>query len=144
MDTQHTDLTLQKLMEITNQNITDVPDFSEATPSQIIEFCEPFRITDTGEIEKPNPIISIGGNPIATPGNLMVVSGASKASKTSLCNVFIAGAIRLDDVLFDGFPEIEIARDSKHLAVIHIDTEQSKYHHALNFRNAIVKRSGRP
>lgn len=100
------------------------------------------KISANTPIETPTPIVSINDCPISTEGNLTVFSGNIKSGKTAVCSVIIAGAIKLNEVLYNGFENIIIADNSEHKAVIHFDTEQAKHHHYKNLKS-ILKRAGR-
>lgn len=115
----------------------------EDSPVKIFDKYKDFRITDESEIEEPEPIVSINNQAVCTPGNLTVISGQGKSSKTAFCNTIMAGAIRLNDDQYDGFPGLEIKQNIHNEANLHIDTEQAPHHHFKNFKNSILKRSGR-
>ena len=99
------------------------------------------RITMAKKILEPDPIISIKDSLISSPGNLTMISGASKAGKSAFCSVIIAGAIRGHNNSYDGFEHLFVDGNEDKKAVIHIDTEQARHNHYRNLKNAVLKRS---
>jgi hypothetical protein len=63
----------------------------------------------------------------------------SKAGKTGLVGVFIAGAISKTGE-YDGFPDVEVQPNPDGMAVIHFDTEQAEYDQQKNI-NRVLKRN---
>ncbi len=74
---------------------------------------------------KPDPFITIGEHTIGTPGNLVNIQAGVKAGKSATVGAIIAAAIKPERVTIDSFG-IEVD-NSDHKAVVHIDTEQSRY-----------------
>ena len=74
---------------------------------------------------EPEPRFSIAGTQICTPGNLTTISSPPKAGKSAVIGAMLASvfAVRNADCL--GFS----AQNPNGLAVIKIDTEQSKFDH---------------
>jgi hypothetical protein len=105
-----------------------------------LENFDHLRITMGKNIPEPDPIISIKGSLISSPGNLTMISGASKAGKSAFCSVIIAGSIRGHNDPYDGFDPLYINGNVDKKAVIHIDTEQAKHNHYKNLKNAVLKR----
>ncbi|MCE6988153.1 AAA family ATPase [Dyadobacter sp. CY323] len=91
-----------------------------------LEAFEMYRITDKTEIDPPVPVITIAGEIISTEGNITTFSGASKAGKSALTAICIAGAIS-EPGMVDGINMLTVAPNSKKKAVIHIDTEQARH-----------------
>jgi hypothetical protein len=82
----------------------------------------------------PVPVLCLGKHTICTPGNISNVQAPAKAGKSAVIGAIIAailnGATQGADTL--GFT----AENGKGHAVIHFDTEQSRYdHHALVARS---------
>jgi hypothetical protein len=73
---------------------------------------------------RPEPIFKLAGQTIATAGNLVVVQSQVKSGKSAILGAMIAAAIS-DDPLAD-FLGIEAA-ESNGKAIVHFDTEQSRY-----------------
>ncbi len=104
-----------------------------------LEAFEMYRITDKTEIDPPVPVITIAGEIISTEGNITTFSGASKAGKSALTAICIAGAIS-ENGMVDGINMLTVAANWKKKAVIHIDTEQAR-HRQQSTVCAILKRA---
>ena len=74
---------------------------------------------------KPESFILIGEHVIGTPGNLVNIQAGVKAGKSATVGAIIAAAIKPEGVNIDSF-DIKVD-NSDHKAVVHIDTEQSRY-----------------
>lgn len=107
--------------------------------TEILEDYEPFRITKEKYIEKLPPIITIDGAKVAAAGNITVISGASKAGKTAVTGVTIAGAISKTGEI-DGFPNFNVLPNLEGKAIIHFDTEQSP-EDQQDFVNTVLNRN---
>jgi archaellum biogenesis ATPase FlaH len=106
-----------------------------------MNFFEHLRVCSDKPEEIPRPVVKMHGIPVCTRKNLTLLSGASKAGKTAITSVLCAGAIQGYGV--DGSASIDVAENADEKAVIHIDTEQSRYHHQCNL-NSILKRAKLP
>lgn len=89
---------------------------------------------------EPVPLYSLGGVPIATPENVMAVQAKQKVGKSAVVGALLASTFSSSgDCL--GFSS---SNPNKH-AVIHIDTEQSKFaHHRLIMRSVRRARHNMP
>lgn len=86
---------------------------------------------------EPPPVLMLGNVVIATPENLAVAQGKAKGGKSALVGAIIASTMApTGDCL--GFS----SNNPHGYAVIHFDTEQSKYHHHLMLNRAL-RRAGR-
>ena len=103
-----------------------------------MNFYDHLRITEDKPEEMPEAVVTMHGIPICTRKNLTLLSGASKAGKTAITSVLCAGAIQSKGI--DGCANIEVAENCDEKAVIHVDTEQSRYHHYRNFKTAVLRR----
>jgi hypothetical protein len=137
---------LKSLSELVDINALEFTDVSSTTDNEKgldypvgIEAYEPFRITDTTPIEPPIPVITIAGEVISTEGNITTFSGASKAGKSALTAICIAGAI-CEPGRVDGINGLDVEPNLTNKAVIHIDTEQAK-HRQQNTVRAIIRRA---
>lgn len=106
-----------------------------------MNFFEHLRVSSDKPEEIPRPVVKMHGIPVCTRKNLTLLSGASKAGKTAITSVLCAGAIQ--GYGMDGSASIDVAENADEKAVIHIDTEQSRYHHQCNL-NSILKRAKLP
>jgi hypothetical protein len=73
---------------------------------------------------KPDPHLTLGGNTLATSGNLMNVQAAAKAGKSAVVGAILASMMD-EDGLTDCFGFESNNPDER--AVLHFDTEQSRY-----------------
>lgn len=83
--------------------------------------------------EQPEKVLTLNGHAISTPGNLTVVAAKAKDGKTAVLGAMMAGAInpQAHKPYLLGFS----SSGSKGRAVLHIDTEQSRYdHHQVGSR----------
>jgi hypothetical protein len=98
------------------------------------------RVTKEKDIAHPEALIKISGASIARAKNLTSISAESKAGKTAVCGVILAGAIsKKGDI--DGFAELKVLPNPDGKAVIHFDTEQSDDDQQYMV-NTILKRAG--
>ncbi len=92
------------------------------------------------KLEKPVPIISVAGNTIATQNNITVLSGASKSGKSGILGAIVGGTM-----VAKGNPTdtcgIDVARNKEGKAVLHFDTEQSKYDYYSLVRKTLTRAS---
>ena len=105
-----------------------------------LEDFDHLRITKEKIIPIVKPIITLGGCPIAKPGNLTGVSAAGKGGKTAFTSVLIAGAISKTGEV-DGFADVDVLPNVDGKAVLSFDTEQSEDDQQYNL-NTILKRAG--
>ena len=94
------------------------------------------RITKEKVIPNPQPTATIGDSPIIAPGNITPITAEAKGGKTAAANVFIAGAISLNDN-YDGFTDLKISPNPQGKAVIHFDTEQSEADQQYNLKTSL-------
>lgn len=87
---------------------------------------------------QPVPVIKLGGKCIATVGNLMAVQAGIKSGKTATVGAVIAAF-----VIGDGSGEHDTlgftAANPEGHAVLHFDTEQSRYDHDGVIRRALAR-----
>lgn len=92
-------------------------------------------------LERPNPILKLGAHTICTPGNISNIQGPPKAAKSAVVGAVLAAALKepwnTDADLLGFTVEAPIGR-----AVLHFDTEQSRFDHASLVRKAYA-RAGR-
>lgn len=124
-------------------NPTDPNDTPVAEPvKRPMNFYKHLRITAHKPELMPDAVVKIHGIPVSTRKNLTLLSGASKSGKTAITSVLCAGAICHNGL--DGSAAIEVEPNTEGKAIIHIDTEQSRYHHYRNFKSAVLARAGMP
>jgi hypothetical protein len=105
-------------------------------PPTLADF-EQYRITDKTNIPIPEPLILINGEIITTSDALTVISGASKSGKTALESILISGSITTST--YDGIEGIEVLQNTNRKAVIHLDTEQSRWKHQQKHKTIIQR-----
>jgi len=91
---------------------------------------------------RPEPVLKLGGKTISTPGNLTAVQALAKAGKTAVVGGILAAVMAGNDTGCDtlGFSSLNL--DCK--ALLHFDTEQSRFdHHQLIRRSIKRARVGR-
>ncbi len=98
------------------------------------------RITKEKAIVQSEPVITIGGAAVASPGNITGISAAAKAGKTAIVSLIAAGAISVDGVI-EGFPDFKVLPNPHKKAVVVLDTEQSADDQQYNVVTSL-KRAG--
>src|SRR6266536_605805 len=115
-------------------NSNNIPNFQakDFDPNfATLEDFEYLRITETTDIPLPETIISVNGAIIAEAGDMTTISGASKSGKSAISGYIIAASISKD--VKDPIPGFNVQNNDKGRAIIHLDTEQSKYSHQRNY-----------
>jgi len=107
------------------------------SPEDVLSKYSHLKIDESTNIPPPVPILKIGGEIISTEGNITALAGPPKGGKSAFCYVIIAGAIATGE--YDGMGEVEVAVNTQGRAVLHFDTEQSRYKHQFNVKT-ILKR----
>jgi len=107
---------------------------SEAALAALLARC---RFEASTPPDRPVPLYSLAGQPIATAENLMVVQAKMKAGKSAAIGAMMAATMEpTGDCLW-----FSAANPSSH-AVVHFDTEQSRFdHYQLIVRS--LRRAGR-
>lgn len=106
-----------------------------------IEKYNQYRITTETDIPVPVSIVTIDNELVCTQGNITTISGGVKSGKSAITSWLIAGALSATGELIDALDRLQVAPNPTHKAVIHADTEQSKYKQQKNQRT-ILKRCG--
>jgi hypothetical protein len=84
-----------------------------------------FRVTKEKHVPDTTAFITLGEAKVAAACNITPITAESKAGKTAVVNVIIAGAISKDGNV-DGFTGMNVLPNPYCKGVIHIDTEQSE------------------
>lgn len=110
------------------------------SPEKLLTLLQAREFDVRDVVQKPNPIYSIGERIICTPGNLSNIQGLAKSGKSAVVESMLAAVIHEDGREADtlGFA----ATNPSGHAVIHLDTEQSRYDHDRLIRKALA-RAGR-
>lgn len=106
-----------------------------------LEKYEHLRITSSTPIPIPIFTIMLDNELVSSQGNVTTISGGVKAGKSAVTGVILAGALSETGESVDGFPRLRVAPNPSHRAVIHIDTEQSKYKHQKNIKSVLARLS---
>ena len=78
------------------------------------------------KIDKPIPVLKVVDHNILSLGNIMVLAGKVKTGKSAVLYSIIAGSICTEGTEIDTLG-IDVIANNSGKAVIHFDTEQSKY-----------------
>lgn len=108
----------------------------EEKKNKIIAALESCKWDPNKEYPKPRAVFSLNGHVWATPGNISAFSAMSKAGKSSLTGGILSSILPGDGDCF-GFT----ASNPLGWAVVHIDTEQSGYHHAKKMGQVLQRKS---
>ena len=100
---------------------------------------EELRFSEERLHEKPVPVFTLCGQPIATTGNMVAIYAQAKAGKSAVVSAMMA-AIMADDENGD-FLGFNAAANPEGKAVIHFDTEQSRYDHEQVVLRAVRRAS---
>lgn len=118
------------------QHLATGPTESQATDEATAEKLESLCFDFDTPPPKPPPILSIAGRTIATEGNISTISAQAKAGKSALVQALLASRLT-DDKMLDllGVDALGIPDG----AVLHFDSEQSKYDHDALIRRTIAR-----
>ena len=102
---------------------------------------EHLRISESKPVEMPcATVTAFNGIHICTRKSITTLSGQSKGGKSAISSVLLSNCIKTSNG-FDGCENLKVSDNEDLKAVIHVDTEQSVYHHYRNFKNSILKRA---
>ena len=105
------------------------------SPAEMLASLDKRKFNHVTPPEKPVPLFSIGEAVIATAGNIVVLSAQAKAGKSAFLSGLIGAALAedVDDELTFGVT----GKNSSGKAILHFDTEQSRYDHYTLVARAI-------
>jgi hypothetical protein len=128
-----------KLTEIFEQDMAKKTETKELKSDKILEILEERKFDFSVPRERPEPSLEIGDHTLATNGNIMNIQAGVKVGKSAAVDAIMAAQMS------GGFMEIDTfgfkALNEHGHAVIHIDTEQSRFDADALVRRSI-KRSG--
>jgi AAA domain/VirE N-terminal domain len=101
-------------------------EWNERNPHPIVDL-DQFEVNAEMNIPDTPAIIKFHSQKVATKKDLTSITAETKGGKTSLVGVLLAGAISHNGFLMDGFPGIEVLENRDGKAVLHFDSEQTKY-----------------
>lgn len=112
------------------------------SPADIYDHLQQYRFDPNRQIKRPEAFIKVGDNILATPGNIMTIGGPVKAGKSGCVNAILAGTLAAPKSKIDTLGlSIKTNKDGK--AVIHIDTEQSRYDHYHSMMQVVIRAARR-
>lgn len=123
--------------ETTEHNSNAIPVAEEFTIFTLNDF-DKYRVTKEKYVSDNPASIMIGQAKVAAPQNISPITAESKAGKTAIKNVFIAGSISRDGNV-EGLTDVIIAPNPEGKAVIDLDTEQSEYDQQYNLKNVLSR-----
>jgi hypothetical protein len=140
-DPDKTDKEIQDLIDWCRSKQGEKPSqkIDEVLPAEMLASLDKRRFDHVSPPEKPVPLFSIGDAVIATAGNIGVISAQVKSGKTAVMSGFIGAGISVDvdeDLTFG-----ITGKNTTGKAVIHFDTEQSRYDHFAVVTRAIRRGS---
>ncbi len=124
----------EKLPEI--QEMTAPPETKDDAESLFTKY-KKYKVTPKTEVDDPIPILTINKVSVLHTGELLTISGESKAGKSALTSAIISKVL---NPLAKGFNIIE-TKNSK-LPILHFDTEQPIHRHKEIQKHAILRRAG--
>ena len=98
---------------------------AERERQQLCEQLDTRRYDHDHPPAKPEPIFTLAGHSIATPGNIVVIQSKVKTGKSGFVGAKIARAVSEDKT--GDYLGIEARPNAEGKAVVHFDTEQSRY-----------------
>lgn len=127
---------LEEMVLSANRNIHAGCSFDE-----LLSKYEYLKVSASKPIEAPIPIVTAYNSiEICTRKSITTISGQSKGGKTALISYLLSSSIKTANGI-DGCNDLVVSENIESKAVLHFDTEQSKYHHDRNFRNGVLKRA---
>lgn len=124
----------KKIEKIIDQEINQKAETNPMETEKLLEILEERKFDFSVPREKPEPSLEIGDHTLATTGNIMNIQAGVKVGKSAAVDAIMAAQLN------GGFMEIDAfgfkALNENGYAVIHIDTEQSRFD-----ADALVRRS---
>lgn len=102
---------------------------------QLLELAAARTFDFAAEVPPPHPVFAIGDRILSTPGNLTALSAQAKAGKSAVIGAMMAAAFNDNR---QGADTLGLtASNPDGLALVHLDTEQSRHDHDKLVRKAI-------
>jgi hypothetical protein len=107
------------------------------SPEELLALMDSREFSAGHVVPPPEPVFSIADRIISTPGNITNVQGIAKSGKSAVLGAMLAAVFNGDRQGADtlGF----LASNHHGRALIHIDTEQSRYDHDQLVRKSLVR-----
>jgi len=129
----------KQIEKIIDQEINQKAETNQMETEKLLEILEERKFDFSVPRERPEPSLEIGDHTLATNGNIMNIQAGVKVGKSAAIDAIMAAQMN------GGFMEIDTfgfkALNENGHAVIHIDTEQSRFDADVLVRRSI-KRSG--
>lgn len=129
----------KQIEKILDQEINQQAETNQMENEKILQILEERKFDFSAPRERPEPSLEIGDHTLATNGNIMNIQAGIKVGKSAAVDAIMAAQMS------GGFMEIDTfgfkALNEHGHAVIHIDTEQSRFDADALVRRS-VKRSG--
>ena len=116
-------INVDEFLKLTEQVFADDPASLEFELRQ--ERIAPFLVDITKPLPEVKPLISIGGVPVCTAGNLSAIVGEAKSKKTFLTTALVASVLSFPLRDSEAFENVSNNRD---ITVLWLDTEQGEAH----------------
>ena len=122
-----------------DQAINQKAETNQMETEKLLEILEERKFDFSTPKERPEPSLEIGDHTLATNGNIMNIQAGVKVGKSAAVDAIMAAQMNGGFMEIDTF-EFKALNENGH-AVIHIDTEQSRFDADALVRRSI-KRSG--
>jgi hypothetical protein len=105
-------------LEIPNEVLLSIDETTQNEIKRIDDLINSSRVVHNTPPEKPNNIISIGGQSVLTQRNFMTISGHAKAGKTAFIRLMLADMFGSNEV---------VTCENPNMKVVWFDTEMTDY-----------------
>lgn len=120
--------------------------YSGLSPKQVrqMQFSKlhQYRFIAESPIKKPDAIISIDGHIISTKGNLTTLAGLPKTGKSALIAAILSGTLISAGGAQADLLGLSIKSNESNKAVLHVDSEQSRYDHYKGISGLLGRTTG--
>lgn len=123
---------MDELLEKTKKGMLEIEE--SGARLDVLAACE---YDESKELKKPDTIFSLANTQICTPGNLTTIYSQAKVGKSALVGAIMAAGMAGPGTLHDTL-NIKGSNTKKH-ALIHFDTEQSKYDRQQLIKTALAR-----
>ncbi|MDB4692691.1 hypothetical protein OAF21_03680 [Akkermansiaceae bacterium] len=124
----------ERLGTMIDQEMSQKAETNQMKTEKLLEILEERKFDFSVPRERPEPSLMIGDHTLATNGNIMNIQAGVKAGKSAAIDAIMAAQFCGDNLQIDAFG-FKAMNEYGH-AVIHIDTEQSRFD-----ADALVRRS---
>ncbi|MDB4407477.1 hypothetical protein OAE98_03460 [Akkermansiaceae bacterium] len=128
-----------QIEKIIDEEMNRHTETKQVDTNRLLQILEERKFDFSVPRERPEPSLEIGGHTLATNGNIMNIQAGVKVGKSAAVDAIMAAQMSGGFMEIDTF-EFKALNENGH-AVIHIDTEQSRFDADALVRRSI-KRSG--